>query len=257
MLRQPDRKSVLATATALTASYADIGSAINIEGMTNLCLHCKQTTGSVNALVKPFVLPTGSTPTATTAMYQYVTPTTGAEIELTTLDGEYAAHPLNGVSGKYLMFQGKNSSGTDGTLTAFVTGNRTFKDGHLVGPLNTSICSATELTSSYADIGTAGTDVWGYGDLTLHVYESGGTDNALIKVFVAHTGSAPSATTAMDQYVATAGTEVELKVLMGERAALPLTGLHGKWIMIQAKDAGDGSDHATIAVRVTGSCTSV
>jgi len=257
MLRVPERKSILATATALTASYADVGSAINIEGWTDLTLHCKQTTGSVNALVKAFVFPTGSTPTATTDGYQVVTNTAGTEIEYTTLDGEYAAHPLNNVSGKYIMFQAKNSGGTSGTLTAFLTGNRTLVNGNVVDPLDVSLCAATELTSSYATLQTVAQSIFGYGNLTLHVTESGGTDNALIKVFVGHTGSAPTAITTMDQYTASAGTEIELKCLLSESASLVLPGLTGKWIMVQGKDAGDGSGHATVAVRITGSAVNV
>lgn len=257
ILRAPTRKSVLATATALTASYAKVGSAINIEGMTGITLHCKQTTGSVNALVKPYFSITGDAPTANTSMYQYVTNTAGTEIELTTLDGEYAVHPISGASGKYVLFYAKNSSGTDGTLTAFVTGYVPTVEGRIVNRLNTSILTATEQAASYADVGTAATEVWGYNDLCLHVYESGGTDNALIKVFTGHTGSAPTATTAMNQYTAAAGTEIELKVLMGERASLVLPGLTAKWIMLQAKDAGDGSGHATLAIDITGNAISL
>jgi len=257
ILRAPTRKSILATSTALTASYAKVGSAINIEGMVGLALHAKQAEGSVNAIIKPYYSTTGDAPTANTNMYQHVLVTAGTEIEFTTLDGEYAVHPLDGVSGKYALFYAKNSGGTTGELQAFLTGFIPTVGGRTVDRLNETLLSATAQTGSYADVGSAGTDIWGYSDLCLHVYESGGTDNGLITVFTGHTGSAPSVTTAMNQYTDAAGAEVVLKVLMGERASFPLGNLTGKWLMLKAKDAGDGSGHATLAIVLTGSAVSL
>lgn len=258
ILRAPTRKSILATSTALTASYAKVGSAINIEGMVGLSLHAKQAEDSKNAIIKPYYSTTGDAPTANTNMYQHVLITAGTEIEFTALDGEYAVHPLDGASGKYVLFYAKNSSGVIGELQAFLTGFIPTVGGHNVDRLNTSIlASATAQTDSYADVGSAGVDIWGYTDLCLHVYESVGTENGYIKVFTGHTGTAPAATTAMNQYTDAAGAEIELKILMGERASFPLGNLTGKWLMLQAKNDTAGSGNATLTIILTGSAVSL
>jgi len=252
ILREPIRKSVLATATALGSSYGVIGTALNIEGMTELTLHCKQGTAAVNALVRAYLATTGSLPTTNSDMYQ-LTDTAGAELEFTALNGEYASFSLLGVSGKYLLFYAKNSSGTSGTLISHVTGNLPMVNGRIAKRLNAEVLAATELAgTSYADVGNA-INIHGYQNLTLHVTESGGTEGASITVFVAHTGSAPTATTTMQQFCAVAGTELVYTVLLGEKASFPLTGLTGKYLMIKAKDTAVGSGHATIAVTLTGS----
>lgn len=256
ILRKPTNKAILATATALTASYAKIGSAINIEGWHNLTLHCKQTTGTVNALVRAYLSLTGAAPIISTSMYQLVT-TAGAEVEFTTLDSEYASFNLQGLSAKYALFYAKNSGGTAGTLIANITGNVPTVNGRVAKQLNATVLTTTELAgTSYADVGNV-INIEGYENLTLHVYESVGTEGASITPFVTISGSAPTATTTMQQFCAAAGTELVYTILKGEYASFPLEGLTGKYLMLKAKDTAVGAGHATLAITITGSIASL
>ena len=256
ILRVPVRKTILATATSLTASYAKIGSAINIEGMLDLTLHLHESANVENALIKPYVAISGDAPTSNSGLYQ-LCDNTGAEIEFTVLKNERASMSLKGVSGKYLLFYGKGAVGTDADITAFVTGNIPRLNGQTVERLNATVLSSTELSStSYADKGNV-INIEGYDNLTLHVAETGTTEGASIKVFVAHTGDAPTATTNLQQFTDKDGAELEFTVLKGEKASFPLEGLTGKYLMIQAKKTAVGTGNATVEVKITGSAANL
>lgn len=256
LLRLPVRKSILATTTALTGSYAVIGSAINIEGMVNLTLHIAETAGSEGALVRAYVAASGSAPTAVTGLYQLVD-ASGAESEFTVAASELRSFTLNNVSGKYLLLCAKGAAGTAAKITAFVTGNLPTLNGQVVRPLAATVLSATALSATtYADKGSA-INIDGYSELTLHLTESGTTEGAKVKVFIAHTGSAPTATTNLQDVSAAAGTSLEFVVLKGEKASHPLRGITGKYLMIQAGDTTGGTGHATLAVTLTGNPTNL
>jgi len=255
-LRVPVRKSILATATALGSSYGKIGSAINIEGMVDLTLHIAESGGSEGAVVRAYIAPSGDAPSSSSGLAQLVG-ANGAESEFTVAASEKRSFTLNNVSGKYLLLYGKGASSTTAQITAFVTGNQPTVNGQVVRPLAATVLSATALTStSYADKGSA-INIEGMSDLTLHLTESGTTEGAKVKVFIAHTGSAPSATTALQAVSAEAGTPLEFIVLKGEKASHPLRGITGKYLMIQAADTTGGTGHATLAVTISGNVTNL
>lgn len=256
LLRVPIRKSILATATALGASYGKIGSAINIEGMVDLCLHIAESGGSEGALVRAYLACDGDAPSASTGLYQ-LTGANGAESEFTIAASGKVSIPLYNVSGKYLFLYAKGASGTAAQITVFVTGNPPTLNGQLVRPLAAQVLTATALAStSYADKGNA-VNIEGMSDLTLHLVESGTTEGAKVKVFLAHTGSAPAATTNLQTLAAEAGTALEFTVLKGEKASHPLRGVTGKYLIIQAADITGGTGHATLAVTISGSATNL
>jgi len=256
MLRKPERKSILATATSLGSSYGKIGNAINIQGMTGLTLHLHESANQENAVVKPYIAISGNAPTSNSGLYQLVD-STGAEIEFTVLQNERASFDLKGLSGRYILFYGKGATGTNADITAFLTGNKPRIDGQVPEPLNSQILAATEISStSYADKGNA-INIHGYSDLCLHVAESGTSEGAKIKVFVSHTGNAPTATTNLQQFVGDNGAELEFTVLKGEKASFPLTGLTGKYLMVQVKKTTGGSGNATVAIDITGNVTNL
>lgn len=256
ILRVPVRKSILATATALGSSYGKIGSAINIEGMVNLTLHIAESGGSEGALVRVYVAPSGSAPSSSSGLSQLVG-TNGAESEFTVAASGVASFSLNHVSGKYLLLYAKGASSTAAQITAFLTGELPTVNGQIVRPLAATVMSAAALSStSYADKGSA-VNIEGMSDLTLHLTESVTTEGAKVKVFVAHAGSAPSATNDLSTFSAEAGTALEFTVLKGEKASHPLPGLTGKYLMIQAKDTTGGTGHATLAVTISGNVTNL
>jgi hypothetical protein len=256
ILRVPVRKSILATATALGASYGKIGSAINIEGMVDLTLHIAESGGSEGAVVRAYIAASGDAPSSSSGLFQLVG-ANGAESEFTVAASELRSFPLYNLSGKYLLLYAKGSSSTTAQITAFVTGNLPAVNGQVIRPLASTVLSATALTStSYADKGSA-VNIEGMSDLTLHLTESGTTEGAKVKVFIAHTGSAPTATTSLQAVSAEAGTSLEFTVLKGEKASHPLRGITGKYLMIQAADTTGGSGHATLAVTISGNVTNL
>ena len=256
ILRVPVRKSILATATALGSSYGVIGSAINIEGMVNLTLHIAESGGVEGAKVRAYIAPSGSVPTTSTGLHQLVS-ANGAESEFVVAASELRSFALNNVSGKYLLLYAKGAAGTSAEITAFVTGNLPTLNGQVVRPLAATVLAASALTSTtYADKGSA-INIDGYSELTLHLTESGTTEGAKVKVFIAHTGSAPTATTNLQDVSAEAGTSLEFVVLKGEMASHPLRGITGKYLMIQAGDTTGGTGHATLAVTLTGNPTNL
>jgi len=256
LLRVPIRKSILATATALGSSYGKIGSAINIEGMVDLCLHIAESGGSGGGARAGHLACDGDAPSASTGLYQ-LAGANGAESEFTVAASSKVSIPLHNVSGKYLLLYAKGASGTAAQITVFVTGNLPTLNGQLVRPLAAQVLTATALAStSYADKGNA-VNIEGMSDLTLHLVESGTTEGAKVKVFLANTGSAPAATTNLQTLAAEAGTALEFTVLKGEMASHPLRGVTGKYLMIQAADTTGGTGHATLAVNISGNATNL
>jgi|GEM_PF-2744354 len=256
LLRVPVRKSILATATALGSSYGKIGSAINIEGMVDLTLHVVESGSSEGALVRAYLTTSGDAPTSSSGCSQLVG-ANGAEVEFTVAASEARCFSLAGVSGKYLLLYAKGASSTTAEITCFVTGNLPTVNGQVVRPLASTVLSATALSStSYADKGNT-INIEGMSDLTLHLTESGTTDGAKVKVFIADSGSAPSATTDLKEASAAAGTALEFTVLKGEKASHPLAGITGKYLMIQAGDTAVGTGHATLAVNISGNVTNL
>jgi len=256
LLRVPVRKSILATATTLGSSYGKIGSAINIEGMVDLALHVVESGGVEGAKVRAYIAYDGSSPADSTGLFQ-LAGANGAETEFVLAASEKRCFSLAGVSGKYLLLYAKGSAGTDAQITAFVTGNLPTVNGQTVRPLAATVLSATALTStSYADKGNA-VNIEGMSGLTLHLTESGTTEGAKVKVFIADSGSAPSATTDLKEASAAAGTALEFTVLKGEKASHPLAGITGKYLMIQAADTTGGTGHATLAVNISGNVTNL
>jgi len=107
MIPEPVINTVL-DGGALTGSYADKGSAVNIKGCTDVTLHVISNSGAGDVVVKVFLSYGSTAPTATTNMQQLCT-STGAEIEYTCLSGEKASFALN-CSANYLMLQAKYSA---------------------------------------------------------------------------------------------------------------------------------------------------
>jgi len=256
LLRVPVRKSILATATALGSSFGKIGSAINIEGMVGLTLHVAESGGVEGAKVRAYIACDGSAPADSTGLFQLAS-ANGAESEFVLAASEKRSFSLGQVSGKYLLLYAKGAAGTDAQITVFVTGSIPTANGQVVRPLAATVLTATALAStSYADKGSA-VSIQGMSELTLHLAESVGTEGAKVKVFIAHAGSAPTATTDLQEVSAAAGTALELTVLKGEKASHPIPGVTGKYLMIQAADTTEGTGHATLAVTISGSVTNV
>lgn len=237
-----------ATAKAdLAASYAKVGSAINISGALDPILHLRELANAENAVVKVFLAHTGSAPSSSTDMYQLVG-TNGAEIEVTVPQNLRRAFPLAGVSGKYILLEGKGASSTTADLSAFMPSNYLFDniaggDSRFLGYSHAIAATATNLSGSYADIGSA-VRISGFSHLTLYVYNSG-DQTADIQIYTSFGSSAPAATTNMYPWAVAAGTLVTLSTLTTERAAHPLVGVSGDYLMISAKTTGSGTASIT------------
>lgn len=245
----------LTTATTkvdLTASYALVGSAASIHGLDAMTLLLREHANSENAVVKFFVNPDGAQPTASTSMYQVVG-TNGAETEVTVTQNTRQSYQLNGLSGRWLLVEGKGASSTGADLSAFLYAEEILGLGKSLIQTNklTILSTATQLTTSYADIG-AFVDIGGLSNLTLYLRSTeSGTDPADVKVFIDKASAAPTATTSLWPICVAAGTAIEYRVLTNERAAHPLGNVCGRWLGIQAKSTGAGTA-ATITVYLTG-----
>lgn len=117
-------------------------------------------------------------------------------------------------------------------------------------PVITTVCSATALGASYADLGSA-VDIKGCCDVTVHVTMADNVGNGVFKVFIDDNAtSAPSASTAMNQLLAAAddGTEREITVLNNESGCFPLN-VSGNYLFIQGKYSATSG---TATVKITG-----
>lgn len=127
MLRQPAHLEIDDGTSALTASHAVHGVAIDIEGVANLTLHCAAT-GTGDTELKLYVVdePTAAAPAAvaiTTHLIQLPAGTATAVFPATftiATDAELS-FPLPSLSGKWLMATAKYSA-TDGACSMYVTG---------------------------------------------------------------------------------------------------------------------------------------
>lgn len=259
MLRYPVFKvfaGSLTTATSkvdLTASYALVGSAASIRELDEMNLLLREHANSENAVVKFYLAPDGSQPASSTGMYQLVTASTSAEIEVTVVQNTRQCYPLTGVSGRWLLLEAKGASSTGADLSAFLTAQERLGKGKSAIWANklTIIGTTTELTTSYADIGNF-VDIRGLSNLTLYLYNSvAGADPADVTVFIEKSNTQPSATTSLWPLDNTSGTILTFRALTQERSAHPLTGVSGSWLGIQAKSTGSGTA-ASITAYLTG-----
>lgn len=239
----------------LAATYGKVGSAIKIYGLDEMNMILREQGNAEAAAVKFFLNHTGADPgpTASTNEYQLVG-TNGAEIEVTVTQNVRTCYPLQHVSGKWLLLEGKGASSTTADLSAFLFSNQCLD--RFGSRIQTSalpiLATATNLTGSYADVGNI-VDIAGLSKLTLYVYNTGDI-TADIQVYIDKrfltTASAPTATTLFHRLAGTGGTATTFSTLTTERAAHPLAGASGTYLGIQAKGTGSGT--ATITAYLTG-----
>ena len=116
-------QALVASATNLTGSTADVGVAVDIRGLGNLTLYVNNT-GDDNAVISVYAAFLAAEPTATTNMYP-LADAAGNILTFTALATELAAFPLLNVSGDYLMIRGVHAVGGTATITAHLFGNAT------------------------------------------------------------------------------------------------------------------------------------
>lgn len=239
-----------ATAKAdLAATYAKVGSAVGINGLDALSLRARELADSEDAVVKFFAAPDGAAPTSSTGMYQVVT-AAGAEKELTVPQNTRKAYALTGLSGKYLLIEGKGASGTAADLCAFLYGQQRLDVGKSLIWTNKQdiIATATTVASSFTDIGSF-LDICGLSNLTMYVYNSG-SNPANINVYLDYSSTTrPTATTTMHALCAEDGAAVSFDTLAGERAAHVLGNVNARWLGIKAKYTTGTTD---VVVYLTG-----
>lgn len=240
----------------LTGSYAKVGSAVKVFGLDEMNMVLREHANSENAVVKFFLNHTGADPgpTSSTGLYQLVG-TNGAEVEVTVTQNVRTCYPLQNVSGKWLLLEGKGASGTAADLSAFLFSNQCLDrfGSRIQTTVLPILATATNLSGSYADVGNV-VDIAGLSNLTLYIYNSGDL-TADIQVYIDKrflgSGSAPSATTSFHRLAGTGGTATTFSTLTTERAAHPLSGASGTWLGIQGKSTGTGTA-ATITAYLAG-----
>lgn len=249
-------KSVAATSVSVGAAYAVLGSGLNISGMVDAVAYLREHANTENGVIKFYLAKSGSVPSTNSGLYQLAN-TDGTEVEVTVTQNVRTLYPLQGVAAKYLLAYAKGAVGADADLSAFIVGNFMYdkrsQASRILGNETAILASATNLTGSYADLGSA-IDIRGKGNITLFV-DNSGDQKADIQVYTAFGASAPSATTTMYPLRNAAGTVTTFSTLTGEKAAHPLTNISGDYLFIQGKTTGAGT--ATVAVSIYASTPGV
>lgn len=250
-----------ATAKAdLAATYGKVGNAVCIWGYDNMAMFLAEIGNTEAGTVKFFINPDGTLPIVSTGMWQVAT-AAGAEIEVTVPQNTKIQYPLTGLSGKYLLLEGKGAVGATADLRAFLHAQE-LKAAHnamdhqfglgvghgLIATNNIPIvATATALTTSPADVGLI-VDVGGLSNLTLYVSNTG-ANTSRIQVYYEFELTKPSATSTMWRLAGTTGVALNFDTLTGEKTAFPLLVSGGRYMAIQAAGLVGAT---TIAVSVTG-----
>jgi len=244
----------------LAATYGKVGNAVNIWGYDNMAMLLAEIANNEGGVVKFFLAPSGSQPANSTGMYQLVA-AAGTEVEVTVTQNVRHEYSLTGVSGKWLLVEGKGASSTTADLVAFLhaqelLGAYTGQDheygrgvGHgLIATNNIPIvATATTLTTDLTDVGLI-VDVGGLSNLTLYVTNSG-LQTGRINVYYEKSQAAPADTTTMWRLCGTNGAALNFDTLTAEKAAHPLLVSGARWLAIKAAGLTDATD---IAVSVCG-----
>lgn len=126
-IRMP-KSTIVASAATLAASYAAVGSVVDIRGYGDLTLHVTAA-GTGNTQLKVYVDPVSVVaPSDYTGTYMHQLcqdsddPPAGVELVIVVNTGEKLSIPLGGVSGNFLALAGQYSA-TDGSCTVVLTGN--------------------------------------------------------------------------------------------------------------------------------------
>lgn len=227
------------TKVDLTASYVDIGSAINLNGMCDPTLYLGEIANVENAVVKAFLSPDPAQPTATTSLYQ-LTDAAGAEIEVTIVKNTTQVYS-NPFAGYWFFLQGKGAVGTDADLRAFLRGNYAHdgRGSRFVQKKISIVSTATALGASPTLVGSI-VDIRGLGNLTLFVYNSDASVTATITPYVSFADAAPTALSTMYSLDVVAGTAKTFATLATERAAHPLLNVSGNYLALAG--SGNGAD---------------
>ena len=223
----------------LAATYGDVGSALDMNNMSNPTAYLAEIANAENAVVKWFLSPDPTQPTSSTGHYQ-LTNAAGAEIEVTIVQNTSQVYPLN-ASAYWGMIQGKGAAGTDADLRAFLTGNFSH-DGHgsrMKVTKLTVISTATALTGTPTLTGNV-VNIRGLSNLTLFVFNSDASVTGVLTPYVAFGANAPSSLANMYPLDGTNGTALTFSTLGTERAAHPLTGITGDWLGFAM--SGSGAD---------------
>lgn len=227
------------TKVDLTGSYADIGSAININGMCDPTLYLAEIANNENAVVKAFLSPDPTQPTASTNLYQ-LTNADGTEVEITIVQNTTQVYS-NPFAAHWLFLQGKGATSTTADLRAFIRGNYAHdgRGSRFVQKKISIVSTATALTGSAALVGSI-VDIRGLGNLTLYVYNSDASVTGVITPFVSFADTAPTALSSMYSLDVVAGTAKTFSTLATERAAHPLLNVSGNYLALAG--SGNGAD---------------
>lgn len=227
------------TKVDLTGSYADIGSAINVNGMKDPTFYLAEIANAENAVVKFFLSPDPTQPTASTSLYQ-LTDSSGAEIEVTIVQNTTQVYS-NPFAAYWVFLQGKGAVGTSADLRAFIRGNYAHdgRGSRFVQKKISVVSTTTALTGSAALVGSI-VDIRGLGNLTLFVYNSDASVNATITPFVSFADTAPTALSQMYSLDQVSGASKTFVTLANERAAHPLLNVSGNYLALAG--SGNGAD---------------
>lgn len=223
----------LASALSLAATYGNIGSAPKrIAGATDINLKLAEVANSENAVVKFYVSPEKTAPTAIASMFQVVN-AAGAETEVTITQNTAQMFALP-ISGEHLWLQGKGAAGTAADLTASLVANYAYNPNGFkwASAKKTFGSVATTIGASATQVGSI-LDIRGLGNLTLFVTEGGGV-NGVITVYLYTGASAPADTTTMTALKNATPAVITFTTLANEKAAHFLGNLCADYIGLTA-----------------------
>jgi len=232
----------LASATTkedLTASYADIGSAVDINGCTDIMLDLAEIANVENAVAKVFLSMERAVPTASTGLYQLVN-ADGTEKEITITKNTRQIYEMPG-AGTHLFLQAKGAAGTDGDLRAFVCRNQ-----RMTGMRSRYLFTKTAIASTAVAVGATATavgsviDIRGLGNLTLFVQNSDGAVDGVITPYFSHADTQPAAYTNMFALKDTTPAARTFTTIANEKAAHFIGNVAADWLALSA--TGNGAD---------------
>lgn len=242
-------KTVAATKVDLTASYVDIGSALDVNGMTDPTLFLAEIANVENAVAKLFLSPDKDQPAASTNLFQLCN-ADGTEIEITVVKNTTQCFGLK-FAAWWAMLQAKGAVGTDGDLRAFLSGNfgADARGSRFRMPKIVINSVAQAGTGSEVIIGSP-VNIRGLSDITMFVYNSDGAVTAAIHPYVSWGDDQPAGLSTMYSQDVVAGTAKSYNTLATERAAHHLLGVTGDWLALGL--TGNGAD---VVVSIMGNIT--
>lgn len=229
-----------ATKVDLTASYADIGSAIDINGHSGITLDLAEIANSENAVAKVFLSMEEAVPSASTGHFQLAN-TDGTEVEIVITQNTRQIYEVGAV-GSHLILQAKGASGTTADLRAFAIGNTRVSANNRSRYLIRKIAVASTAVAVGASATAVGSviDIRGLGNLTLFVYNSDSSVDGVITPYFSHADTQPAAYTNMFALKDVTPAARTFTTIATEKAAHYIGNVAADWMALSA--TGNGAD---------------